>query len=243
MRAMILAAGKGTRLRSINKDTAKVLLPVNSVPLLEHTLLWLSKNSITEVAINLHYLGKQVEKFVGDGSAFGVQITFSREETLLGTAGGVKRVGKFLSDPFLVAYGDVLTNIDIKPLEAFHKDKKASVALVLCPNNSRQDVGVVQIDKQDRIQAFSEKPSVLGEETPFMSGGIYIMNKEILGLIPADRYYDFGLDLFPILMAQGYAIFGYPLKEDGYLLDIGTPRRYQQANRDAEAGIIEMLRR
>ena len=184
MRAMILAAGEGTRIRSINKDTAKVLLPVNGVPLLEHTLLWLSKNSITEVAINLHYLGKQIEEFVGNGAAFGVQVTFSQEEALLGTAGGIKRMETFLSDPFLVIYGDVLTNIDIKPMESFHESTKASVTMVVCPNNERQDVGVVRISKQGRVITFSEKPTDLGCETPFMAGGTYIITKEILRLVP-----------------------------------------------------------
>lgn len=243
MRAMILAAGEGTRIRSINKDTAKVLLPVNGVSLLEHTLLWLSKNSISEVAINLHHLGKQVEEFVGNGTACGVQVIYSKEEVLLGTAGGAKRMETFLSDPFLAVYGDVLTNIDIKPMENLHEATKASVTMVVCPINERQDVGVVQINEQGRVKAFSEKPSAIGGETPFLSGGIYIINKEVLRLIPACRYYDFSSDLFPILMAKGYAVFGYRMEESEYLLDIGTPERYQQVNRDAEAGIIEILRR
>lgn len=243
MHAMILAAGEGTRIRSISKNTAKVLLPVNGVPLLEHTLLWLSKNGITKVAINLHYLGEQVKEFIGNGAAFGVQVTFSQEEALLGTAGGVKWMETFLSDPFLVVYGDMLTNIDIKPMENSHEATKASVTMVVCPNNERQDVGVVRISKQGRVIAFSEKPTDLGYETPFMAGGIYIITKEILRLVPENKYFDFGHDLFPILMAQGYNVFSYPVKREEYLLDIGTPERYQQANRDAEASVIEILRR
>lgn len=243
MRAMILAAGEGTRLQGIAKDTPKVLMPINGVPLLEHTLLWLRASGVAEVAINLHYQGEKIEAFVGDGSAFGTKVTFSKEERLLGTAGAVKRMEEFLSDPFLVVYGDVLTSIDIRKLEAYHRRKKASATLVLCPNHGRRDVGVVQVDRRGRVQTFSEKPSVLDKETSLMSGAIFIMSKQIVTLIPALEFYDFGADLFPTLLAQGYDIFGRPLKEGEYLLDIGTPYRYEQANRNAAAGVVTVSKR
>ena len=243
MRAIILAAGEGTRLRGIAKDTPKVLMPINGVPLLEHTLLWLRASGVAEVAINLHYQGEKIEAFVGDGSAFGIKVTFSKEERLLGTAGAVKRIEEFLSDPFLVVYGDVLTDLDIRKLEAYHRRNKASVTLMLCRNHGRWDVGVVRVDKRGRVQAFSEKPSVLDKETSLMSGAIFIMSKQIVGLIPALEFYDFGMDLFPTLIAQGYAIFGHPLREGEYLLDIGTPYRYEQANHDAAAGLVTMSKR
>jgi len=243
MRAMILAAGEGTRIRSVSRNTAKALLPVNGTPLLEHTLLWLSNSSITEVAINLHYLSRQIEEFAGNGDAFGVQVTYSPEEVLLGTAGGVKRMQAFLSDPFLVVYGDVLTDVALKPVESFHEATKASVTMVVCPSNKRQDAGAVQINELGRVIAFSERPAEPEYEYQFMAGGIYIMNKEVLKLVPENEYFDFGHNLFPILTAQGHTVFSYPVRRGEYLLDIGTPERYQRANRDAEAGIIAIMRR
>jgi len=243
MKAMVLAAGEGTRLHSIAAKIPKVLMPLNGISILEHTLLWLQNNNITDIAINLYHLRDQVKGFIGDGSKFGVNVFFSEEDSLLGTAGGVKKVEDYLGDTFLVVYGDVLTDIKIQPLVDFHTKNSAMATLLLCPLHHREDVGVVSINKQGFITTFSEKPEHIENNSMFMSGGIYILNKEILRFIPKNTFFDFAVDVFPQVIAAGTAIFGYIMKQDEYLLDMGTPERYRKANEDAEKGLIEVLRR
>jgi len=143
---MILAAGEGTRLRPLTLETPKVLLPVGGRPLIEHTLAWLRSHGIREIAINLYHLGDKIKDFLGDGSHFGVKISYSEEEKLLGTAGGAKRMAHLLlpnpqspipspqsptPSPFVVIYGDVLTNFNLTAMLQFHREKSALATLAL----------------------------------------------------------------------------------------------------------------
>ena len=123
MRAMILAAGEGTRLRPLTLKIPKVLLPVGEAPLIEHTLSWINNYGISEVAINLYHLGEKIKDFLGDGSRLEMSITYSPEENLLETAGGVKRMEPFFTDTFVVVYGDVLTSFDLDDMVSFHRTK------------------------------------------------------------------------------------------------------------------------
>ena len=240
MRAIILAAGEGIRLRPLTLETPKVLLPVGGVPLIEHTLIWLNNYGISEVAISLYHLGEKIKDFLGDGSRFGMSISYSPEETLLGTAGGVKRMEPFFTDTFVVVYGDVLTNFDLDAMVRFHQAKNslATIAVLWVPNP--WDVGIVEMNEEGRVLSFTEKPPCGSEMGNFGSGGVYVLEKRTLDYIPAKGPSDFAYDIFPKLLELSLPAYGYVLKPDDYLLDIGTTDKYQKANEDVRAGKVKI---
>jgi mannose-1-phosphate guanylyltransferase len=249
--AMILAAGEGTRLRPLTLEVPKVLLPIGGVPLICYTLAWLRRYGISQVVINLHYLGEKIRQFLGDGSRFGVEIIYSPEETLLGTAGGVKNMERLLASKsrslapnpqpsvphsFVVVYGDNLTDLDLSTMVSFHRAKKALATLALFQATDPQEVGIVKLDKEDRVVSFVEKPK---SPTPnpqppatFANAGIYILQRECLDYIPGQGFIDFARDIFPRVIELGLPIYGYRLRSGDYLIDIGTPEKYRKANED-----------
>jgi len=235
-KAMILASGEGTRLRTLTLETPKVLLPIGGVPLICHMLTWLKRHGVTQVAINLYHRGEKVKEFLGDGSRFGVETCYSQEETLLGTAGGVKRMERFFDGIFVVVYGDVLTDFDLSAMIGFHREKKALATLALFEATNSWEVGVVRLDKEGRVTGFVEKPK---EEEVLMgnlrNGGVYVLEREVLGYIPSQGFCDFAYDIFPKLIQAHLPVFGYVLDSQDYLIDIGTPEKYHKANKDVEA--------
>lgn len=232
MKAMILAAGEGTRLRPLTLTEPKVLLPVSGVPLIEYTLRWLKHYGITEVAINLHRLAARVQSSLGDGTRFGMKIVYSREKTLLGTAGGVKKMESFFESPFTVVYGDVLTDLNLSAMLAFHRHRQAVATLAVREMPNPWEVGVVEMDNESRITGFIEKPPRGSEKSNLSSGGIYILEKRVLDYVPEEGFCDFAYDVFPRLIELGLPMYGYHLKNGDYLLDIGTAEKYKQANLD-----------
>lgn len=239
--AMILAAGEGTRLRPLTLKTPKVLLPIGSEkPLIGHTLCWLKNNGITEVVINLHHLGEKIKEFLGDGSRFGMNISYSPEDTLLGTAGGVKRVKHFFDSTFAVVCGDILTDFDLKDMIQFHWEKEAMVTLAILEVLNLWDVGVVEINEQGRIQSFVEKPPCGSQKSSLGSGGVYVFEREILGYIPDKGSSDFAYDIFPKLVKLDCPIYGYVLKPEDYLVDIGTIEKYRKVGEDVKAGRVRI---
>jgi len=238
--AMILAAGEGTRLRPLTLETPKLLLPVGGRPLIEHTLAWLKSHGISQVAINLHHLGDKIKDFLDDGSRFGMKLVYSREEKLLGTAGGVKKIEEFFHGTFVVVYGDVITDFDLSAMLRFHRQKRAvaTVAILEVPNP--RDVGIVKMGGGNRILSFVEKPSYGTEVGNLGSGGVYIMEREILNYIPGTGYSDFAYDIFPKLVELNRPVYGYCLKPDDYLIDIGNIEKYRKANEDIEASKVKI---
>jgi NDP-sugar pyrophosphorylase family protein len=248
---MLLAAGEGTRLRPLTLEIPKVLLPVGGVPLICYTLVWLKRHGISKVVINLHHLGEKIREFLGGGSRFSLEIVYTPEEILLGTTGGVKRMAQLLaaqsqsplSNPFVVVYGDVLTDLDLSAMISFHRAKKALATLALFQAPDPREVGVVKLDKEDRLVSFMEKPqsptpnirppiSNPQPSSTLANGGIYILQREFLDYIPGQRFVDFACDIFPKLIELGLPIYGYRLQPGDYLIDIGSPEKYRKANQD-----------
>lgn len=237
-RALILAAGEGTRLRPFTLDRPKPMLPIHGIPLLEHTVRWLCRHGITHIAINLHYCPHVITGHFGDGSAFGVQIAYSYEDPILGTAGAARKLRWFLADgPFVVIYGDVLTDLDLSALLTFHRQVVArdpSAQLTMClyhvPNPT--EVGLVGLDEAGRITRFIEKPSSKEVFTDLANAGILVIEPDILDHIPPNTFFDFGRDLFPRLLEAGISMYGWVIPSQAYLLDIGTPEKYAQAQRE-----------
>lgn len=234
MRAMVLAAGEGTRLRPLTLDRPKPMLPVAGRPILEYTLAWLRHYGVTQVAINLHHCPRVVMDYFGDGATFGMEITYSLEETILGTAGGVKRMASFLDGTFLVVYGDILTDLDLKALMGFHSNQPQGphLSMGLYRVANPWECGIVKLNGQGRVTAFMEKPAREEVFSDLANAGVLLMDAKLLEYVPDDRFYDFGQDLFPRLLRLPIPIYGWPLPDTAYLIDIGTPEKYARAQRE-----------
>jgi len=231
MKGMILAAGEGRRLRPLTEQMPKPMLPLAGKPLLEHIIVHLRNCGVTDLAINLFHLPNAVIHYFGDGHPWGVNLRYSVEETLLGSAGGIKRVESFFDDTFLVYYGDVLTWADLRPMIAFHQQAGVLATMGLYRVPDPWNRGVVQLDETGTIVRFEEKPPRKGVFSNLANAGIYILEPEVLARIPSDRVYDFGHDLFPGMLAEAIPVAGYVI--DDLLIDIGLPEKYEEANQIA----------
>lgn len=234
MKAMILAAGVGKRMQHLTLDTPKVLLPIGGIPIAEHTILWLKSHGISEIAINIHHLAERVVVFLGDGSHLGVKIEYSVEEELLGTAGGVKKMASWLGDNFVVVCGDIYTDFNLSKMASLHKRKRAMATLVLFNTNKPWEVGIVNVNSGGLITGFTEKPPPGSVKGNLASGGVYIFNRQVLDYIPSNIFSDFGRNIFPELTKYNLPIYGYPLEDDDYLIDIGTLANYAKVNKKVD---------
>lgn len=226
---MILAAGEGRRLRPLTNHLPKPMLPLAGRPLLEHTIIYLRENGITDLAINLHHLPQAVIDYFGDGSGWGVTLRYSVEEKLLGSAGGVKRIQDFFDDIFIVYYGDLFTQADLRPMIDLHRRSGALATMGLYRVPDPWNRGIVELNDEQTITRFAEKPPRDEAFSDLANAGIYILEPEVLDLIPAGQMYDFGHDVFPNMLAKGMRIAGYIIEDS--LIDIGLPEKYEEANR------------
>ena len=234
MKAMILAAGEGTRLRPLTTLLPKPMVPIVGVPLLERTLTWLAGQGVTEAAINLFHRPQIIPGYFGEQFA-GIWLHYFFEDTLRGTAGGVKAAESILGDaPFFVIYGDNLIHADLRRLAEFHAshDSVGTMALFQHPNPTA--AGIVELNLEGRITRFVEKPPVDEVFSSLANAGVYVLDPAIFGIISPNTPSDFGRDIFPLLLSQNKPLYGTPL--GGYLQDTGTPEAYRQANFDLLAG-------
>ena len=238
MKAFILAAGLGTRLRALGLDVPKVMVPIGGKPLLLHHFEWFRRQGVTEFIVNLHHLPEKITDFFGDGHQFGVKITYSHEVgKILGTAGGVKKMESALRDgPFLVIYGDNLVRIELAPFIEFHRQRHAQATIALFESAEPWTGGVVETDVTGKVLRFQEKPDRKETSTNLINAGIYLLEPSVLDAIPAGQFCDFGKDIFPKLLAAGTPL--YAMKPKAYIHDIGTPGRLAQAQRDFENGLV-----
>lgn len=236
MKAFILAAGLGTRLRSLGLDLPKVMVPVGGKPLLEHHIELFKRQGIRELIVNLHYLPEKITGYFGDGAKFGVKIVYSHEPELLGTAGAVKKMEQELHEgAFIVFYGDNLVNVEFAPLVEFHRTRKALATVALFESSEPWTGGVVETDASGRVLRFVEKPDPKQVSTNLISAGIFVIEPNVLEEIPAGQFYDFGKQVFPKLLTKGLPV--YAMKPDAYIQDVGTPERLDKAQRDYEKGL------
>lgn len=234
MKGMILAAGEGKRLRPLTRYLPKPMLPLAGRPLLEHVITHLRDCGVTRLAINLHYLPEAVMGYFGDGSRWGVSLRYSVEDQLLGSAGGVKRLQPFFDDTFLLYYGDVYTRADLRPMIEFHRQSGALATMGLYRVLDPWNRGIVQLDDAGAIARFVEKPSRDQVFSDLANAGIYVLEPEVLDMIPEGQVWDFGHDVFPAMLAQGSHVAGYIIEDT--IIDIGLPEKYRYANRIASGG-------
>jgi mannose-1-phosphate guanylyltransferase/phosphomannomutase len=237
-RALILAAGEGTRLRPITLDRPKPMVPINGRPLLDYIVGWLRDSGIQDIAINLHYKPEVIVDHFGDGAAHRINLHYSLEDKILGTAGAARKIKSWVgNNSLLVVYGDVLTDLDVRQLLSQHANNLArdestvaTIALYHVPNPT--EVGLVGMDETGRVNRFLEKPKPEEVFTDLANAGVCVIEPSAIDMIPENSFYDFGLHLFPKTLEAQLGIYGWVIPSDTYLLDIGSLEKYAQAQRD-----------
>jgi mannose-1-phosphate guanylyltransferase len=251
MKAMILAAGKGTRVRPLSYDLPKPMIPILGKPVMAYLVEHLARYGVTEIMVNVSYLHEKIEEYFGEGHQFGVQIGYSFEGHIndagevvpepLGSAGGIKKIqqfGGFFDDSTIVLCGDALIDLDIKSALYEHR-RKGALASVITKEVAWDKVssyGVVVADPHGRIVQFQEKPSRDKALSNFASTGIYIFEPEVIDLIPSDCHFDIGSQLFPLLAEQGLPFYA---QTRGYnWIDIGSVSDYWQVLQNVLMGEV-----
>ncbi len=228
MRAVILAAGEGRRLRPLTERLPKPMLAIAGKPLLEYNVRLLARYGVTDIVINTHHCGASVEEFFGDGSSFGVRIAYSREPELLGTAGALNPLRCDLADTFMVLYGDNLTSCNLEGLLHQHRSKPALATLAVFRRENATAAGIVSMDDADRIERFLEKPGRDQVFSSWVNAGIMVCEPAILDAIPAS-FSDFGRDVLPTLIRNGQRLYAYRMDgENERLLWIDSPEDYER---------------
>ncbi len=239
MRAMVMAAGKGTRLRPVTDLLPKPMAPVANRPVIHHILRLLKRHGYSEVVLNLHHLPEAITGYLGDGSSVGLDIRYSYEPELLGTAGGVKKNEDFLgTGTFLIMSGDALTDIDLTGLVAAHR-RTGSIATIAVKEVADPSLyGVVVVDNDGRVVGFQEKPSREEARSLLCNCGIYVFEPEIFSLMPAGQFDDFGSRLFPDMLEADIPFHVHTF--EGYWSDVGNLVEFARGNADALSGRVKV---
>ncbi len=250
MKAMILAAGLGTRLRPITYGMPKPMVSVLNRPVMEHTARLLAKHGFNEAIANLHWFPELIEGHFGDGSDFGLELSYSYEEQLLGTAGGVRYASDFLGESFLVVAGDALTDIDFGAMREFHDSHDGLATLATKRVADTDQFGVVIADGDGRIQGFQEKPDPAEALSDLANTCIYMFRAEIFDYFPAPgtsndadpddppEFADWAKDVFPALLEADVPFYSHEI--DAYWNDIGNLDELRQGNLDALRGAVKV---
>jgi len=238
MQAVIMAGGEGSRLRPLTGNMPKPMLPVANRPLMEHILLLLKKHGVTDVVATLQFLSTVIRNHFGDGSDFGMSLSYATEDVPLGTAGSVLGARDLLSGSFIVISGDALTDLDLDAVIGFHQSNDAAATLVLKRMKDPLEFGIVMTDEAGRIERFLEKPTWGQVFSDTINTGIYVIEPEVLDLIPPEQPYDFSSELFPLMLDKGLPLFGYVTEE--YWTDVGNTDAYLQASRDVLARKVQV---
>jgi len=241
VKAMILAAGRGTRVRPLTYEMPKPMIPILGKPVLEYLIEYLARHGVREIMINVSYLHEKIEQYFGDGRRFGVQIGYSFEGTMvdgvivpqpMGSAGGLKKIqdfSGFFDDTTLVLCGDAVVDLDLRSALAEHRLSGAEASLIVKAVRPEQvaDYGIVVTDNSGRITSFQEKPAPSAALSRWASTGIYLFEPSVLEQIPSGQSYDIGSELFPLLVKRGLPFFAQ--KRDFSWIDIGKVSDYWSA--------------
>lgn len=239
MKAILLAGGKGTRLKAVTGELPKPLVPLLGRPLAEHILRLLKKHGFTHVCAALQYRPEDVMAALGDGSGLGIRLEYRTEDRELGTAGAVKHCADFIGEEdVLVISGDAACDLDLTQLWEKHRERGAAVTLALTRDAQPLRFGLAVTDGNGAIRSFVEKPDWSRVVTDLVNTGIYILSPRALAAIPSDREFDFARDLFPLLLRQGELLLGVTVP--GYWCDVGTPLSYYRCCVDALEGRLQL---
>ncbi len=238
LKAVVMAGGQGTRLRPLTSNQPKPMVPIVNKPLMQHIIELLKRHSLEQIVVTLQFLPTVISNYFGDGSTWGVNMNYVIEESPLGTAGSVRNARSFLDSPFIVISGDALTDIDLTAAALYHKEREAMVTIVLKKAPNPLDFGLVITDEEGKIVRFLEKPGWGEVFSDTINTGIYIIEPEVLNMVPDDRPYDFSKELFPQLLENGLPLFGYIA--EGYWTDVGNHQQYLEAHRDILDGLVDV---
>jgi mannose-1-phosphate guanylyltransferase len=227
-RAMLLAAGEGTRLRPLTETVPKCMLPVAGKPVLEHNIEWLRKFGVKDLVINLHYLPEAVVSHFGDGGRWGVRINYSVEPELLGTAGAVRNAAHFFDGPFFVWYADNLSTCRLDRLWESHGARGGIATMALHRRDDPTQSGIVGLDENDRVVRFLEKPLPEQVFSHWVNAGILLLEPGAIDWIPERGASDFGRDVFPALLRAGAGLNGYRMGEGEGLWWIDTAADFKR---------------
>jgi mannose-1-phosphate guanylyltransferase len=230
MQALILAGGEGTRLRPLTIHTPKPVVPIVNRPFLHYQIEILKRAQIKEITLSLSYQPNKIADIFGDGEEDGLKIHYTVEQSPLGTAGAYKNAREHLTQTTVVFNGDILTDIDIAGVIAYHRERNAAATIVLTPVENPSAYGLVETESDGRVRRFLEKPKLEEITCNTINAGVYVLEPHILDYIPAGDKFSFEYQLFPALLANNEPFYAYTW--EGYWLDIGTPQRYLQANDD-----------
>ena len=235
MKAILLAGGKGTRLRPLTIHTPKPIVPIFNRPFLHYQLDLLKQvPEIDEVILSLNYQPRGIEAVFGDGSETGLALRYVVEPTPLGTAGAIRYSGASLREPVVVFNGDVLTEIDLAAVIALHRERRAKATIVLTPVENPRAYGLVETDGKGNVSRFLEKPGEDEITCNTINAGIYVLEPDTFDRIPKDTAWSIERSFFPSLIERGETFVAYVY--DGYWIDIGTPAKYLQVHRDIMDG-------
>lgn len=231
MQALILAGGKGTRLRPLTVYTPKPIVPICNRPFLLYQIDTLKRAGITDITLSLSYQPHKIEQQLGDGSDFGVNLKYTVEPQPMGTAGAYKYAEDLIREPTVVFNGDILTDLDLKTVIREHNDRQATATIVLTPVENPSAYGLVETETDGRVRRFLEKPKPDEITVNTINAGTYILEPRVLDFIPAGENHSFEYGLFPTLLMRKEPFFAH-IPQRTYWMDIGTPARYLQTHHD-----------
>jgi NDP-sugar pyrophosphorylase family protein len=226
VKAVILAGGLGTRLREVVADRPKPMAEVAHQPFLVYQIAQLRGFGFRELVLCVGHRAAQITTYLGDGAQWGVEIAYAVEETLLGTAGAIRNAGAYLHDTFLAMNGDSYVDADLGALVSAHRRRRASAPRTLATVlrtyvGDAASYGTLELDREGRITRFAEKAA---RAQGWINAGVYVLEPQVLDLIPANRPVSLERELYPGLLQQGYELYSQPTR--GYFVDIGTPAGY-----------------
>ncbi len=240
MRAMILAAGFGTRLRPLTNTTPKALVPVAGRPLIAYGLCLLKAHGIDEVVINLHHLGEQIRTTLGDGSAYGLRITYSPEDPILESGGGIKNAQAFLAgDTFVVLNCDTIIDLDLTAVLAAHRKTKAAATLVLRPDPDAARYGILETDSGNRIRRFLGQPPTVNEPlSQYMFTGCQILDPRVFAFMPEVKPFSTTRATYPAMLHAGEPLYG--VIHTGTWMTVDDAKAMARATQAIESGQVRL---
>jgi mannose-1-phosphate guanylyltransferase len=234
MKAVILVGGQATRLRPLTTNTPKAMVPILNTPFLEHVFRHLHRHRVRDIILAQHHLAGPIEDYLGDGSRFGVNVTYVIEDSPRGTAGAVKNVEKYLDETFLVLNGDIFTDLDITAMVDLHRQRGAVATIALTPVEDPTAYGLIETDVRGRVMRFLEKPDWSQVTTNMINAGTYVLEPEVLARILPEQKVSIERETFPLLVDSDEPVYAYA--SSGYWMDMGTPDKYLQLHRDLLGG-------
>jgi NDP-sugar pyrophosphorylase family protein len=226
--ALVLAAGLGSRIRSVSGDLPKPLMPFGGEPILVGNLRWLADSGVTDVWINLHFGAEPIRQTIGDGSSLGLSVRYIFEPELLGTAGALGNIRQEVTGPIFVVYGDSVVRCSLDALAARHHAQAAEVTIALFDRDRHAHTGIaggrVKLGTDGSVDGFVEGAGD-SNAYPLVNAGVYLVNPSVLDLIPPG-FSDFGRDIFPAMLGAGGRLYGHVMEDDGFCLGLDTPESH-----------------